>query len=175
MAKTYNSVPNVATGDVYTASTYNTMTAQNINNLRVPPACSVYSTATQSIAQATTTVVAYANEFFDTDSMHDNSTNNSRITITTAGVYVVCATAQFAVAGGGAYRLIGIRKNGSTELGYNNPPVEPARGNVSIIDSASVNDYYEVVVYQNSGSALALATLSGYSSIFSATWQGQVS
>ena len=174
MAKTYNSIPTVSTGDVYTATAHNNIVT-NVNNYRVPCACSVYSTATQSIPQASTAVVAYANEFFDTDAMHDNATNNSRITITTAGIYIITATAQFAGAGGGAYRLIGIRKYGTTELGYNNPPVEPARGNVSIIDSASVNDYYEVIVYQNSGSALNLATLSGYSSIFSVAWVGQVS
>jgi hypothetical protein len=40
VAKTYNSIPSVATGDVYTAAAHNNIVT-NVNNYRVPPACIV--------------------------------------------------------------------------------------------------------------------------------------
>ena len=52
--------------------------------------CRIYKSAGQSIG-TTLTAVTFDTESFDTDTMHDNVTNNTRITFTTAGYYEVNA------------------------------------------------------------------------------------
>ncbi len=54
-----------------------------------PPYCSIRRSADKSINNATTTIVDFDAEDEDNDSMHDNVTNNSRITFTTAGLYLI--------------------------------------------------------------------------------------
>lgn len=73
-----------------------------------------YATGTTSLTANTYVTVAYAAENWDTDTMHDNVTNNSRITFTTAGKYVVIANSATTspVVFGNRIRL-----NGSTILG----------------------------------------------------------
>ena len=50
--------------------------------------CRVYQSVLQTI-NTTATVVNFGAELFDTNSYHDNATNNSRITIPTSGYYTV--------------------------------------------------------------------------------------
>ena len=45
--------------------------------------CSITATGTQSISSSTWTALTYNSESFDTDGFHDNTTNNTRITIPT--------------------------------------------------------------------------------------------
>lgn len=58
--------------------------------LTAPPpfsGCSLTKSATQSIADVTFTPVTFDGEAYDTAGFHDNSTNNSRITVPTASYY----------------------------------------------------------------------------------------
>ena len=90
MPKTYTAVPSVTAGDVYTASAYNTYTATNVSNLIVPPGVKANQSSLQSLTTSGTVVLAFdGSDTFDTDSMHDPATNNTRLTFNTAGVYVV--------------------------------------------------------------------------------------
>lgn len=47
----------------------------------------VYKSGTQAISAATTTALAFGAEVYDTDSIHDNSTNNSRLTVPSGCTY----------------------------------------------------------------------------------------
>jgi hypothetical protein len=49
--------------------------------------CCVTKSADQSISTATWTKITFDQEEYDVGSMHDNSTNNTRITIKEAGQY----------------------------------------------------------------------------------------
>lgn len=51
--------------------------------------CIVTRTAALSISAGATTVIAWNAEVYDTTSMHDNVTNNSRITVQASGVYMI--------------------------------------------------------------------------------------
>lgn len=54
-----------------------------------PPACSVYSSVQQSVQHDTPQFLFFDEEHFDTDSMHDNLEENTRIFFNTPGIYHV--------------------------------------------------------------------------------------
>lgn len=104
--------------------------------------CRVYQTGTTTL-QTTWTVVAFAAEHFDTDTMHDNSTNNSRITIKTAGKYCIGGVVGVPNNSSAGAR---IRLNGSTILAaqMQGNSAQGERASVSTIYDLAVNDYLEL-------------------------------
>ena len=119
---------------------------------------STYKSANQSISSATWTAITFDTELFDTDTFHDNSTNNTRFTIPTGlgGKYLL--TAQIAIGSNtvGA-RGMQYRKNGaavsspmfiSTLTGF-----DMYYGNSAVL-TATAGDYFELFTWQNSGGAL---------------------
>lgn len=75
--------------------------------------CRVYHNANQGILIMTVTALAFNQERFDTDGMHDTAINNSRITIQTAGKYLIGGVIEWASgAGGNSVRQILVRRNG---------------------------------------------------------------
>lgn len=96
MAKTYNTFTNVSTGDVLTATNFNNVLT-NVGNYRVPPICRVKRSGNLNYTGGTD--IAWNAEDYDTDSMHDNSTNNARITVTTAGVYLLTMSINLTFTG----------------------------------------------------------------------------
>lgn len=119
------------------------------------PAARVYHSVAQSIANSTFVILNFDSENFDNDSIHDNVTNNSRLTCKTAGTYLIVAGVTFAAVAGG-YRLVNIKKNGAANIAFeNSQSISDAKANIcTAIASLAVNDYVEVEVYQNSGGAL---------------------
>ena len=174
MAKTYNTFTDVATGEVLTATNFNNV-LENVGNYRVPPMCSVSKTAT-SYPTASFQYLAADTENFDTDAMHDNVTNNSRITPTTAGIYLFTACVQFPNVAGGT-RQVAISVNRTVSVVQTDGPPE-ATGFQTTITAAgawSMNgttDYAEVRIYHsntpNTAQNLVLIR-------FQAIWVGQVS
>jgi len=145
-----------ATNEVVTAANMNTHVRDNVSFLGSPPACSVKAAGAQSISNATTTTLNADTETYDTDSMHSNVTNNSRITINTAGRYLVMASVRFAADVDGI-RLISFFRNASTEdaamltlaTASSDTSLSAARSY-----SFSAADFIEVRAHQTSGAAL---------------------
>lgn len=118
----------------------------------------VYKTGgSQSISNNTFTAVTFDAEDFDTDTLHDNTTNNSRITIAITGKYHITATARWEINGLGE-RVNSIRKNAvATDL-----IVGSVRGNGVSRDRVdcsgtlvlTAGDYIELYVLQDSGISL---------------------
>jgi hypothetical protein len=140
---------------------------------------SVYKTAAQSIANSTDVALTFPNENFDTDSIHDNSTNNSRFTIPTGkdGKWLFTTVATFASNTTG-YRQIAIRKNGSATSAVAvlmNPTIAYYPGiTLSFIANAVATDYFEVYATQSSGGSLNIdgdATYTNYT-IFQCVYLG---
>jgi hypothetical protein len=144
-----------AAGSGTTASYRNhahAMVASPLQDIR----CAVYADGTQSLANASDVAIAFNQESFDTDSMHDNTTNNTRITFTTAGTYVITTNIAF-TANATGYRGISIRLNGSTTLNQLRFRAFSTPDNMlmsSTIYTFDADDYVEAVCYQNSGGAL---------------------
>jgi hypothetical protein len=122
----------------------------------------VYITATQSISDTTFTSINFTSEAYDTDSIHDNSTNNERLTVP-AGVIKIRLSLQIGFAAnatGG--RAITLLKNGGpvgvggvweTETSPDASWDTMLTGTTGII-SVTGGDYFEARVYQTSGGAL---------------------
>ena len=117
------------------------------------------SAATTSISNNTNTTVLFDTEEFDTDAYHSTSTNTSRITIPAgkAGKYAINSAFFFQEAANGA-RVLNIYKNGSNYARSQMPPnsVSQIAVTLNLVMDLAVNDYIEVVVFQNSGGSLNL-------------------
>lgn len=175
----YTTPSTISTAQLVTASLMNTEWVENIKFLANPPACRVTSTATPSLANTTWTALAFASEEFDTDSMHSTSVNTGRITINTAGVYVVSASVGIGQNATGG-RAVGIRKNGAGSSGpsFGGNLVQgvgsahPTYLTVSTVVKLAPADWIEVVVFQASGGSLAMVNSDGNHN-FSAVWVGR--
>lgn len=131
---------------------------------------SAYHNADQSIADNTLTVVALNSERWDTDTIHDTATNNSRLTCKTAGKYQITFTGLFGVHATGERGLF-IRLNGTTYIAGDQrmsvtDGVDGAAATISRLYDLAVNDYVEGVVLQKSGGALNLLALGNRSPEF---------
>lgn len=135
------------------------------------PSCRIFNSASQSPANITETALTFDSERFDTDNMHSTSVNTSRITINTAGLYSIAGMMSWAANGTGI-RQIGIRLNGATYVALVLVASSGAGAatlmNVGTLYRFAVNDYVELVGYQSSGGALAVAVNGNYSPEFTA-------
>lgn len=101
--------------------------------------------------------------------MHDNSTNNSRITFQVAGKYLLGATIQWQANGTGL-RQVELRLNGATTIAAtNSDPSDAAlvtRQEVQTLRDFVASDYLEVRVRQDSGGSIVVASDGEISPIF---------
>ena len=114
--------------------------------------------ANQNISHATTTVITFDAEDFDTNTFHDNSTNNSRITIPSGkgGKYLFTATGHWADNTTGSRQMY-FRKNGSDIVAFNIWGSDGAVGfSLPQVVELVATDYIELVVYQDSTATLAV-------------------
>lgn len=127
-----------SSGQVLTATSSTTATWQTPASAPADYRVRVYQTGVTALTTSWVSC-AFAAENFDTDSMHDNVTNNTRITFPHAGTYViggVVATAANAVLGAR------IRLDGSTVL------AAQVQGNSGAGERASVSTIYTVTAGQ---------------------------
>lgn len=168
---TYKRVAGVTSNLVQTASIATAAVTPDKTEAR--SRCLVYLTAHQSIANNTGTVLAFAGEVYDVNSLHDNVTNNSRITIPTGGntgVWKFSAQVQWASNATGV-RSLAILKNGSQIARVQGPPANglTTYQHVMIDDNApTVGDYFEAWVLQTSGVSIDAVGLTTASTWFSA-------
>ncbi len=130
--------------------------------------CRLIRGTAQTIANATWTAIQFDAEYFDTDTMHDNVTNNTRITIRTAGYYMIGGCVEW-VSNTTGMRLMQIWKNNAvvlTSAVHNSDQYGAAPGTLSTVHYLAVNDYIELLVYQASGGNLNTATMYDYSPVF---------
>ena len=119
--------------------------------------CKVYRTTSQSIPDSTWTAVAFDNEEWDTNNIHDNATNPNRLTCKVAGKYLVIAGLQW-VGNTTGRRLLRIRQSGATDIVEAEATISaanPVGGSIATgIASLAVDGYLELLAYQTSGGAL---------------------
>jgi hypothetical protein len=116
--------------------------------------CRVYGSANQSITTATLTALSFNTERYDTDVMHDTSTNPSRLIAKTAGKYSIKASVGFAAHATG-WRGTWIRINGATYIaGDRDNTIGGADATYMTISgdyNMAVNDYAEIMVEHTAG------------------------
>jgi len=110
--------------------------------------CRIKQTGTTSL-NTTWAALAFAGEDFDTDTMHDTVTNNSRITFTHAGKYMVGASLKISANVSNGVR---IKLNGTTVLASQKQgnSSSPEHCNVSTLYNFSASDYVEFEGYSGS-------------------------
>lgn len=116
----------------------------------------VYNSAPQSISNATDTALTFDTENYDTDAIHDNVTNPTRLTAKTAGKYVIQGQVEFAANVTGV-RTLYIRLNGTTALAVVDKGavgVGATDAGVDTVYDLALNDYVELIVNQTSLGAL---------------------
>lgn len=123
-----------------------------VNFLLDPPRCQIFQSAGQSFTDgAALAVVAFNSESYDTASMHDPVTNNSRITFTTAGTYLLSVYIDLPTATYTVFE-IQLRLNGVSSLrtqNFVNPPGGIVR--FPFERAFAAGDYVEMLFRQTSG------------------------
>lgn len=122
------------------------------SKLAVQPAARVTRTANQSIAGSAQVLVNWTSEVFDTQAMHNNSVNNTRLTAPIDGIYDVSANIDWAAHNDAGPRLITLVKNGSSGIAAKggNPisPTSTYAQDVTATVSMQKGDYIEVKAFQ---------------------------
>ena len=136
--------------------------------------CSLYKSGSQTISNATRTALSFDLEEYDTDAFHDNTTNNSRITIPSgkAGKYLFTATVS--MASGANEREMTLFKNGTLVKIMSQIYASTGGGfyqNASCVLDLSVGDYVQLYFYQGSGGNLTVYSGSDQT-LFQASYLG---
>jgi hypothetical protein len=153
-------------GQSFSAAKANQLEA-GCNDLSYAPAVRVYHNTTQSITSGVETTVAFNSERIDqagnaADTMHDNTTNNSRLTCRYAGVHLIHAQIVWAAGITNAGYLL--RLNGTTYIA--DVEGSTGRNQVTTVYPLAVNDYVELRVIQTSGGAVNISSIANYSPEF---------
>ena len=155
---TFDNLPIGTTGQVLTADTtvspYKVKWATAASGSTFA-GCALYKSGNQTISNATDTIVTFDSELFDTDGFHSTATNTGRITIPSGkgGYYNFCV---YVVWPDGSWAISNavLKKNGTTiKVDWLNvgSGTYNTQGFATIV-SASVGDYFEIIVYHNKGS-----------------------
>lgn len=125
---------------------------------------SVYNTS-QIVAGTTETLVNFGGELFDTNLFHDNTTNNSRLTIPITGYYGISFLANIRINRSLSLMSIYVYKNGSIYVYYDLFQDESWNGSTyqqlvipNLIVSASQNDYFEIYIKCGTSDAMYIQT-----------------
>ncbi|MEK9738106.1 MAG: hypothetical protein VW438_00075 [Euryarchaeota archaeon] len=136
-----------------------------------PPSVKLERTTGQVVYDASGATMVWDSEAWDTDAMHDNATNQDRITINTPGIYLVIGAVRYTVGISDDSSLT-INLNGSLVVRDEGGPANTAGGRTaSVMLNVNANDYLTMQVYQNNSANTSRTTTSG--TFFSAAWIGQ--
>ena len=128
----------------------------------------VYHNVAQSIPNLTWTPSAFNSERYDTDNIHDPVTNNTRLTCKTPGKYISTGHISFPFHYAGK-REIAIRLNAAVLIALHGITSIIAQADiltVATIYSLALNDYIELIVFQDTGNVLNLLSEGNYSPEF---------
>jgi len=142
----------VSAGDTVLASHYNNLRLDALNH----KSARVDDTGAQDIPNAVATIVTFDRETWDDDSYHSTSTNPSRLTVATAGKYLVTARGVWESHATG-FRQLELWVNGSqvntTKLMDAVDNTSPTM-DITALLQLTASQYVEVKVEQNSGGLL---------------------
>jgi hypothetical protein len=130
--------------------------------------CALRNSANISISDNVETKFTFNTEIFDVGDYHSTSSNTSRITIPSgkAGKYLFTLLGNFGTNASGVRELT-LYKNGASYFAQTRSNTPGLAGlTLSMIADAAVGDYFELNMYQTSGTSLSC------NAIFTATYLG---
>ncbi len=130
----------------------------------------VFNNANISIPNNAATFLTFNSERFDNDNIHDIAVNTDRLTVRTAGIYVISGSVRWAANATG-FRLLrihlqAINQSLASSVHLNAGAVITDQ-TISTIYELVVGDFVQLRVQQNSGGALNIEVASQYSPEFS--------
>ena len=147
-------------------------TAFGIADFPTLPGCNAYNSTNPTITNGAWNTLAFDSELYDTDTMHDLVTNNSRITCKTAGKYLIAAQIVYDANTTGM-REIRLLRNAAKVIGEIDVPAASVYGTgiqAVAIYALAVTDYVEAQTFQNITGGGTLST--AVSPTFAASWIG---
>jgi hypothetical protein len=158
-------------GELLTAAKLNVDVRDALSFLLAPPLAILTKNGVQSVTSGSYVALTWPTEQVDRDGGHSTSTNTNRYTAQTAGYYLLNEWNEWGLTSTSGYRRIGFRINGVTITAQEARTSTPsmAMSHLSGLAFLSVNDYVEVMVDQNSGSALDVASNARWDIIWSST------
>jgi len=137
-------------GDIYVGgiTTVNDLIVENKiigNNF----GCRVTNDTTQSIPKNTWTKLHFDSEVYDTDSLHDNTTDNTRLTCTESGIYMINGQVQWSSMTGTQYLVIYLN-NESQIARVSGTNTYSFMNDVTTMYNLEEGDYVELMVYHTS-------------------------
>ena len=164
---TFDNLPIGTTGQVLTADTtvspYKVKWASAGGGFPTHVGCLTYKTGSQSLSNANQTYISFDAEVYDTDAIHNNSTNNGRLTVPTGngGYWFIYALGSYDTSTGGGNRMNSFIVNRTTEFGTYavlNPANAAQRQEVLsfAVRNLSAGDYVELLCAQYSGGTINL-------------------
>lgn len=157
MPKTYTNIGTFTAGQTLTAASMNEI-GDTLDNHTVPPLVKATQSSGQSINSGSYTVLTFDAETLDTDDMHSTTTNNSRVTFQTTGIYLVIAQVSFTSSIGTGQAVLRIPiSGGSTYVAITE--MTPTAGGTGMncagyFDcTAAGTDYVQAEVLQQAGAA----------------------
>lgn len=145
------------TREIPTAAMLNTEVRDNLQYLHDPPQVQLRKTSDQSIPNGAETALIFATELYDPNNMHDTATNNTRVYLPDAGLYLCTGQVQFAPNTTGIRRAR-FRVNGGPSFGEFQDSAPNGTNNARLLPVGqrrfAAGDYIELVAYQTSGAAL---------------------
>jgi hypothetical protein len=134
------------------------------------------ATRSGNLSYTSATDIAWNDEAFNTDGMHDISTNNERITINTAGIYLFVLNVHITFTGtyspGPDVQIIH-SVDGAIGYWYGGSSVSPTAGvfNLSAVAECAATDY--ITARMTTSGASGVTVIAGSATYLSATWLGQ--
>lgn len=133
--------------------------------------CAIDKSADQSVSATTWTAITFDQEKYDVGGMHDNVTNNTRLTIKEAGDYRIIYHIKHDAMDKTSYESR-VKKNGSTVLdGLCDVSVGSKDSSYMTLSSTSylitfaVNDYVELEFYHDDGATQDILSSNTFFSI----------
>lgn len=128
------------------------------------PRAVVFNSATQAVADSTTTAITFDSETTDVGAIHSTSANTSRLTVPTGGdgFYLATAYIYFASNATGVRTLL-LNKAGTTVQsvsGPGNTAANPTSVHISWMGTLAAADYLELFAFQTSGGSLNIGNAS---------------
>lgn len=154
-----------------------TATTQEIRDLMPSAGASkgaiVKNSTNQSIADNTLTLLNFNSETYDTSSLHDTVTNNSRLTVPAGITKIIISTYIRFAANATGRRVFNFRKNGVGIIGDGIPEFNFNASSAGVTTLFAITppivvtegDYFEVLVLQNSGGVLDVTSSGTYFSM----------
>lgn len=130
----------------------------------------VYNSGAITLTTGATTALTFDSESYDTDTIHSTVANQSRLTATTAGKYLIWGNVSFAANSAGV-RIVKVQLNGATDIHkVRVEPVDlathPTEIAVCCEYSLSAADYVELYAFQNSGGNLDVEQNTDWTPVF---------